>query len=289
MHILLAGGRGLLGTALAQHLRAAGHVVAVLTRTPRAPHERSWSDVQRAVSEADAVVNLAGESIAAARWTSARKAAILESRVSATRTLVEAMRTAGRTPAVFASSSAIGIYGARDDAAVTEETPPGHDFLARVCVAWEAEAAAAAALTRVVLLRTGVVFAREGGALPQMALPFRLFAGGPVGSGRQYVSWVHIDDWTAMTAWAIRHGAVAGPLNITAPEPVRNADLAGALGRALHRPSFIPAPAFALRLALGEMATIVLDGQRVLPAKAQALGFTFRYPALEPALATLLP
>lgn len=290
---MIAGGRGLLGRALARRLRADGHVVTTLTRTPRGPGEAAWDpgnpggEWRRLVEGAEAVVNLAGESIAGRRWTAARKAALLDSRVQSTSALASAIHAAQRRPDVFISSSAIGIYGPRGDEPVTEATPPGADFLAEVCTAWEREALAAAAATRVVLLRTGVVLAREGGALPQMALPFRFFAGGPIGSGRQYVSWVHLADWVEMTRWALATAAVTGPLNVTAPHPVTNRELATALGRALGRPALLPAPAFALRLALGEMADAVLFGQRVLPAKAQALGFAFRYPELDAALRDL--
>jgi len=168
---------------------------------------------------------------------------------------------------------------------VTEQTAPGGDFLASVTREWEAEALRASGRTRVVLLRTGVVLEKDGGALPQMALPFRLFAGGPVGSGRQYQAWIHRDDWVNMTTWALRTPEISGPLNVTAPTPVTNREFASALGRALHRPSFMPAPAFAMRLLLGEMAeALLLTGQRVIPAAAQARGFHFAYPTLEAAL-----
>ena len=293
MRIVIAGGTGLLGSALTRRLLRDGHTVAVLTRRPShvadvgwnpdAPGE-PWAGI---VGAADAVVNLAGESIAGRRWTRARKAALVDSRIRTTRALAAAIAAAPQPPAVLLSGSAIGIYGAHGDEPVTEITPPGDDFLASLCVAWEREAVAAAASTRVVLLRTGVVLAREGGALPQMALPFRLFAGGPMGSGRQCVAWVHLEDWVEMVRWALLTGAVSGPLNITAPHPVANRELATAIGRVLHRPALLPAPAFALRLALGEMAGAVLTGACVLPAKAQALGFTFRHPRIEPALRSL--
>jgi uncharacterized protein len=293
VQVTIAGGSGLLGGALTRALRGQGHVVSVLTRTPRGPQDVAWDPAaagpwRALVARADAVVNLAGESIAGHRWTAARKQAILDSRVRATRALAGAIADSGRPP-VFVSGSAVGIYGPRGDEAVTEETPPGSDFLARVCTAWEHEANAVAALTRVVLLRTGVVLARQGGALPQMALPFTFFAGGPIGSGRQYVPWIHLDDWVAMTTWAVTADGVSGPLNVTAPHPVTNRELAGALGRALHRPSFMPAPAIAIRVALGEMADAVVNGQRVLPARARAAGFDFRYPTLDAALRALYP
>jgi uncharacterized protein (TIGR01777 family) len=186
---------------------------------------------------------------------------------------------------VFVSGSGIDIYPASTTGTATEDTPPGSGFLASVCREWEAEALAAAGRTRVVLLRTALVLARHGGALPQIARPFWFFAGGPVGSGQQPVSWIHLDDWVAMVRWAIATTAIAGPLNAAAPNPVTNREMAQALGRALHRPAFMPAPAAALRLALGEMAdALLLTGRRVAPAKALAHGFEFRYPEIEGAL-----
>ena len=263
----------------------------VLTRRPRDQGDVHWSPDGSsgawvaAVHAADAVINLAGEGIADRRWSPSRKDAILHSRVSATRALAGALREAVRPAAVFLSGSAVGIYGDRGNHEVTEQTGPGADFLADVCIGWEREAQAAADLTRVVLLRTGIVLAREGGALPQMARPFRFFAGGPVGSGQQYLSWIHRDDWTAMVMWTLERATVVGPLNLTSPNPVRNRDFARTLGRVLHRPAFMAAPAFALRLALGELAdTALLGGQRVLPAVAMSQGFPFRYPELEGAL-----
>ena len=294
MRIVISGGTGFLGAALVVALRAAGHQVMVLTRRPRNDGDIAWSpDVPSgawiaAVHAADAVINLAGEGLADRRWTPARKQEIILSRLAATRALAGALREAVRPAPVFLSSSAIGIYGNRGDDEVTEATPPGSGFLAQVCVTWEREAVAAADVTRVVLLRTGVALARDGGALAQMAMPFRFFAGGPLGSGRQYISWIHREDWVAMVEWALHDAAVVGPLNLTAPHPVRNADFARTLGRVLHRPSLLPAPAFALRLALGEMADeALLGGQRVLPAAALANGFTFRHPHLEGALRSI--
>ena len=288
--IIVAGGSGLLGTALVNALRADGYTVAVLTRHPRKDGDVQWSPEQGAASwtpvlaDVQAVVNLAGTSIAEGRWTVARKTAIRESRLQATSALVKAIAAAKRPPPVFLSSSAIGFYGTRDEAPMTERAAPGNDFLASVCREWETVARQAEAVSRVVLLRTGVVLAQGGGALPQLALPFKFFAGGPVGSGRQYVSWIHVDDWVAMVKWALTTN-VSGALNVTAPVPVTNDEFARTLGRVMGRPSWLRAPAFALRLALGEMAdALVLGGQRVLPEAAQALGFVFRYPTLEPAL-----
>jgi uncharacterized protein (TIGR01777 family) len=239
-----------------------------------------------AIDGAGAVINLAGESIAARRWTTAQKNRILESRVQATRSLVEAIGKAAAPPRVFVSGSAVGYYGPLGGEVVTEEARQGHDFLARVCVAWEAEAQKASSdRTRVVCVRTGVVLEKDGGALPQMLPPFRFGVGGPIGSGRQYLPWIHRDDWIAMVKWAIATAAAAGPINATAPAPETSRAFAQALGRALHRPAFMPAPAFALRLLLGEMAdALLLSGQRAVPAKAQHLGFTFRYSQLDDAL-----
>jgi uncharacterized protein (TIGR01777 family) len=294
MRIVVSGGTGFLGQALVTALRSAGHSVMVLTRHPQREGDVLWSpDVSAgswtaAVHAADVVINLAGEGIADRRWSPARKDAIRRSRVTATRALANALREAARPAGIFLSGSAIGIYGDRGDEVVTEQSPVGADFLARVCIEWEGEATAVADITRVVLLRTGIVLGREGGALPQMALPFRMFAGGPVGSGRQYLSWIHRDDWVGLVAWAMQHARVAGPLNLTAPAPVRNREFATTLGRVMHRPAFMPAPAFALKLALGELAeTALLAGQRVLPAVATSEGFQFRYPRLEDALRNL--
>jgi uncharacterized protein len=290
MRIVISGGSGFLGRSLSGALRNAGHQVMVLTRRPARDGDLLWSpDVEggawtAAVHAADVVVNLAGEGIADRRWSAARKEAILNSRVHATRALADALREAVR-PALFISSSAVGVYGDCGDSEVTETHAPGADFLARTCVAWEREATAVADITRLVLLRTGIVLAREGGALPQMALPFRFFAGGPIGSGRQFVSWIHRDDWIAMVLWAMATATIRGPVNATAPTPVRNVELATTLGQMLGKPALLPAPAFALRLALGELAdTALLRGQRVLPAVALANGFHFRYPDLRGAL-----
>jgi uncharacterized protein (TIGR01777 family) len=291
MKVVIAGGSGFLGTALVERLKADRHEVRVLSRRPRGPHDIAWTPDgtagawASALDDADAVVNLAGESIASGRWTTARKARIRDSRLQATRSLVAAMQRAARPPSVFISGSAVGYYGPRGEEPVTEHTPPGDDFLATVCRDWEAEARRAADFTRLVLLRTGIVLAREGGALPPMALPFKLFAGGPVGSGRQYQPWIHRDDWVTMTAWSLRTAAVMGPLNVTAPNPVTNREFAQTLGRVLGRPAFMPAPAIAMKLVLGEMAeALLLTGARVIPAQAQASGFHFQFPTLEPAL-----
>ena len=291
MTLLIAGGSGFLGTALARALRAARHRVLILTRRPQRdgdvlwttrPNDTAW---RHALDRADAVINLAGESIAGSRWTEERKRAIRGSRIEATSALVSAFKAASRPPATFVSASAIGIYGTHGDEVITEESPAGSDFLSDVCRQWETLAIEASSRSRVLLLRSGLVLARDGGALPQLALPFQLFAGGPVGSGRQYMSWIGLEDWIGLVHWALVTNHVSGPLNLTAPAPVTNGEFARILGSVLKRPAIVPMPAFVMRLALGELAdALILGGQRVVPARAQALGYEFKYPTLEPAL-----
>jgi hypothetical protein len=301
MKIVIAGGSGFLGRPLAAAIAEQGHDVVTLTRgnAPRRGHTRSrevtWTpngEVGPWATEIDgagAVINLAGESIAGKRWTAAHKQRILDSRVQATRSLVGAIQAAPAAPRVFVSGSAVGYYGPRGDEVVPEDTPPGFDFLARVCVQWETEALLAASdRTRVVCVRTGLVLEKDGGALPQMLPPFKFGAGGPVGSGRQYWPWIHRADWIALVQWAIHTPAATVAINGTAPNPVTNAEFARALGRALRRPAFMPAPGFALRLLLGEMAdALLLSGQRAVPTRPERLGFTFRYPQLGAALAAI--
>lgn len=291
MRVAVAGGTGFLGGTLVERLRGDGHTVTVLTRGPSGAGRVHWdpeaptAEWSSTIDGSDAVINLAGESIAGGRWTAARKALIRDSRVKSTRALASAIGAARRPPAVFVSGSAMGIYGSRDDEPLTEDSAPGSDFLASVGIEWEREALAAAPVTRVVLLRTGLALDKSGGALPQIAMPFYFFAGGPLGSGQQYMSWIHRDDWVELVRWSLSNPAVTGPMNATAPNPVTNREFARTLGRVLRRPALVPTPAFALRLALGEMGdALLLSGQRVLPAKAQSLGFTFRYSLLEPAL-----
>jgi uncharacterized protein (TIGR01777 family) len=285
MNVIIAGGTGFLGSALASSLRIDGHQITIVTRRPRLHDQAPWTDLPVLAEGADVIINLAGEPLEAGRWTAARKRGIVQSRLKATEAIVAAMSKASQRPAVFLNASAIGYYGARGTHAVTEESSAGSDFLASVCVAWEGAAMAAAWMTRVVVLRSGLVLDRSGGALPKLALPFRFFAGGRVGSGDQYWSWIHRDDWVRMVRWAVDNTAIQGPLNVTAPRPRTNRDFAATLGRALHRPAITPAPSFALKLMLGEMAdAMILNGQRVLPNKAERGGFEFRYPDLESAL-----
>lgn len=303
MRIVVTGGTGFLGRPLVDALKADGHRVTVLTRGQSTTAGPSGDAVQLAtwvpdgsagawastVDGADAVVNLAGESIASKRWTAVQKELIVESRRLATRSLVAAFNRVSARPTLLLNGSAVGYYGPCGNEILTEAAPPGHDFLATVCTTWETEAQAAASdRTRVVCLRTGLVLEKDGGALPQMLPPFKFGAGGPLGSGRQYWPWIHRADWVDLVRWIIQTTAVAGAVNGTAPNPLPNADFARALGRVLHRPAFMPAPGFALRLLLGEMAEgLLLSGQRAIPRCAEQGGFVFRYRQIDEALAAI--
>jgi uncharacterized protein len=295
MKVVVAGGSGFLGGALRAALFADGHAVANLTRqtTPRAPDDVTWTpdgtagDWADVVDGADAVVNLAGEGIADERWSAARKQSIVTSRLLPTRSLVTACARATRPPHVFVSASGVGYYGPRGDEVVTEATPPGGDFLAKVCIDWEQEAEQASPVTRVALVRTGVALHPEGGALAKMLLPFKLGAGGPQGSGRQFMPWIHRDDWVDLVRWLISDSAARGAFNATAPEPVTNKAFARSLGRALSRPAFLPVPAFGLRILLGEMSDLLVTGQRAIPARALEMGFRFKFTRLDDALTDL--
>ncbi|HJT17721.1 MAG TPA: TIGR01777 family oxidoreductase [Thermoanaerobaculia bacterium] len=265
MNVAVSGGTGFIGSAVVERLRERGDDVRVLTRGE--------------VAVADVNINLAGENIGR-RWTRDRKRRILDSRVDTTNKIVVAR------PRVLINASAVGFYGARGDEILDESAASGSGFLAEVTRQWEAAAHRADDFARVVVFRFGVVLARGGGALPQMMLPFRFGAGGPTGSGQQWISWIDRQDVVRAIEWPVDNPDVRGTYNITSPEPVRNRHFAHALGRAMHRPSFMPAPAFALRLVLGEMADeMLLTGQRVVPSRALREGFTFRYPTLESSLA----
>jgi uncharacterized protein (TIGR01777 family) len=304
MKVVVAGGSGFLGSALTTALTSRGHETVILSRHPPAPSSGSrhgvrhvaWrpdsgvdqatSDWSREIDGADAVVNLAGASLADDRWTAARKTVLRDSRINSTRQLVGAVRTAARAPTVFLQGSAVGYYGTSFDQTFDESSRPGSDFLATLCVDWEREGQAAAASgCRVVTLRTAVALAREGGALKKMLLPFQLGVGGPIASGRQWFPWIHRDDWVAMVVWSLETPAVTGPVNVAAPSPVTNAEFTRAFGTALHRPAFIPMPGFALRLLFGELADAgLINGQRVMPKRATDLGFRFKYAEIAPAL-----
>ena len=305
MRIIIAGGSGFLGRALTDTLLAAGHRIQILSRQPAVawsgnlaqPQFIHWTPDGTAnglwtapASGADLIVNLAGESIAAGRWSAARKARLRSSRVLPTRSLARFIAESEQPPSALVSASAIGYYGDRGSSPLTEDAGPGRDFLAELSEEWEKEALAAQSnRTRVVLLRTGIVLDPREGALAKMLTPFQMYAGGPFGSGRQFMSWIHRDDWVSLAKWAVETPALSGPVNLTAPNPVTNADFARALGRTLDRPAIIPAPGFALKLILGEMAgPLLLYSQRVVPARALAGGFRFAFPELDGALADLL-
>ncbi len=302
MHIVLTGGTGLIGRALVTHLTAQGHTLTVFTRFPDRqpagfpPHipRVAWTPqdpnaLARVLRQADAVINLMGENIAAARWTSARKQALYASRVENGRALAAALRLAQPRPKILLQASAVGYYGHRGDALLDETSPPGDDFLARLCVDWEASTSSVEGLgIRRAILRTGVVLSREGGALPKMLRPIRWGVGGPLGSGKQWMPWIHIHDEVAAIAFLLTHEQAQGPFNLTAPQPVTNAELTRALAQRLHRPAFLPIPSWALRLLFGEMSQVLLASQRALPHRLLELGFNFRYPTLQAALDDLL-
>ena len=301
MKVVIAGGSGFLGRALTSALLARGHAVVILTRDVReqSSHLRyvTWSPGHELpprefggwpaeIDGADAVINLTGASLDGGRWTRKRKEVLRQSRIESGRALVDAMRQASRKPSVFVSGSACGYYGTPDDTILDESFPPGDDFLSSLCVDWEANATPASALgVRVVLLRSGLSLAPDGGVLKKMMLPFKFFVGGPVASGRQYISWIHLDDWTGIVTWALGDATVSGAINATAPTPVTSREFTKSIGRAMRRPSWLPVPAFALRILFGEMADVVLSrGQRVVPKRALAMGYTFKYPDVDSAL-----
>lgn len=295
MTIVIAGGSGFLGRKLAKRFESEGHQVITLTRRPTAAGGQiTWHPdggpgaLPRHLDGVDAVVNLAGEGIADKRWSAGRKEEIRSSRILSTRTLVRAVTLCAHPPRVFVSGSAIGYYGHRDHTPASESADPGLDFLARLCVEWEHEARMVeSASTRLAIIRTGLPLDKDGGALAKMLWPFKLGLGATLASGDQCMSWIHIDDWTAMVSWLIRDNRAIGAFNATAPAPVSNRTFTRTLGRVLRRPAVLHAPAFALRAALGEMASVLVEGQSVLPAYAERLGFRFSHRALEPALESL--
>jgi uncharacterized protein len=292
--IVIAGGRGFLGQKLAQRLAGSGHRVRVLTRRPaQAPDQITWQpdgtpgSLAQHLNAVDAVVNLAGENIASGRWTPARKELLRSSRILPTRTLARAIAQCDTAPRTFISASGVGYYGPHGDEPVTEETPPGSDFFGRLCVDWEQEARAVPPATRLMIVRSSPVLAKDGGALKKMLLPFKLGLGATLGSGEQFFPWIHADDWTAMMMWMIENDRATGPFNAAAPTPVTNREFTQTLARALKRPAIFHAPAFVLRAALGELAEVLLTGQRAVPAHAEQLGFRFTHRTLEPALHSL--
>ena len=305
MKVAIAGATGFVGSRLVERLHAEGHKLLVLTRNPSAAQKSfpssgfpnlemiaytptasgSW---QQAIAGCDGVVNLAGESIAESRWTSQRKQEILNSRKLSTQKIVEAIAMANPKPSVLVNASAIGYYGTSETATFEETSPSGNDFLAQVCQAWEAEAQKVKATgTRLVILRFGIVLGM-GGALAKMIPAFKLFAGGPIGSGHQWFSWIHRDDLVNLILQALTQSDIEGVLNATAPSPVRMTELSQSMGQVLNRPSWLPVPNFALQALLGDGAMVVLEGQHVLPKRTLANGFKYQYPTLKQALEEIL-
>jgi len=292
VRVAVVGASGLVGGRLSRALLARGDEVVAISRSGavdvEGAREVRWDPAAgpppaAAFAGVDAVVNLAGAPIAGRRWTARRKREVRESRTVTTRLIVDAL-AAPDAPRVLVNGSGVGYYGPTDET-VDESSPPGSDFLGETCVAWEREALRAREHgARVVMVRSGLILSAEGGILPQVARPVRLFAGGPIGGGRQWMPWIHIDDEIGLLLLALDRDDVSGPLNGSAPEPVRQRDFVRALGRVLGRPTVVPTPAIALRLAMGEMATLALDGQRAVPAAALAAGYTFAHTDVEAAL-----
>ena len=300
MKILITGGTGFVGTQLTARLIQDGNQVTILTRSPKGVKASSpgisylqgdptqkgpW---QESIKNHDAIINLAGASIFS-KWTEAYKKLIIESRMTTTRNLVEGIPAHSEKKITFFSTSAVGYYGFHGDEELTEESPPGNDFLAKLAIEWEGEALKAQGKgTRVVITRFGIVLGEKGGALGQMIPLFKKFIGGPIGSGRQWFSWVHIKDLAEAFVFLMKHPEILGPVNLCSPNPVRNKDLAKALGKVLHRPSFMPAPAFMIKLVLGEFGSVILEGQRVIPRRLVDSGFIFQYPEIGKALQNLM-
>ena len=296
MRVLISGGTGLIGSALIKYLVKNGDTVDILTRSPgqKVPSEKvsylywdgkTLGEWQSSIETADAVVNFAGENIGSGRWSEARKESIIESRENTGQILAEAIRLAKNKPEVFIQASAIGIYGTSEDAKFDEKSALGNDFLSGVGRKWEDSSKSVETLgIRRVLLRTGIVLDLNEGAFPKMLLPFRLFIGGPIGSGKQWVSWIHLDDEVRIIDFILKNPQISGPVNAVAPNPVTNAEFGKTLAKLIHRPYWIPVPAFALKLILGEMSTLVLDGQYVYPKKLIESGYNFKFSTLPGAL-----
>lgn len=296
MNILLTGGTGLIGTALIQHWQPQ-HKLFVLTRSERKA-KRLWGDTVTTVSDLadvnfnqlNAVVNLAGEPIAGKRWTTKQKQILCDSRWQLTEKLVSAINMANTPPAILISGSAVGYYGRQHQQLISEDYQHVHDeFTHQLCKRWEELALAVNPATRVCILRTGIVLAKNGGALAKMLPAFRLGLGGRIGDGGQYMSWIHLDDMVALTDFLLQHPTLQGPFNATAPNPVTNTEFSASLARQLHRPALLPMPAAIISILLGEMAELLLTGQRVLPTNLVKAGYRFRFDTLSAALANLLP
>jgi len=301
MRLVVTGASGFIGSALCARLLEQGHSLTLFTRgSPRDAGSATkrwlhWTpgilrEWKSALDGVDGVINLAGEPIAEKKWSATQRRRIETSRIDSTNSLVQAIAEAKQKPQFFISASAIGYYGPRGDETITEEAPPGDDFLSVLCRDWEEEAKKAEELgLRVVRLRTGIVLGSGGGALKKMVAPFKFFIGGQLGSGKQWMSWIHLEDHVRLTIELMNNLQASGPINATAPNPVPNKEFCQTLAKVMHRPYWATVPAFALRLALGEMADMLLTGQRVVPAAAEKLGFQFRYPKLEEALEACKP
>jgi len=297
--IVLTGATGMIGSLLTERWSNSDHSLVLLSRRPPAEigvAKKQWlawqpgasGDWERAIDGADAVINLAGEPIAGKRWTPKQKEILRSSRVDGTRALVDAIAKAQVKPKLMISGSAVGYYGPHGDEALNEDSKPGDDFLARLCVDWEAQAQKAESLgVRVCFLRTGIVLAKGKGALKKMVPPFKMFFGGPLGSGRQRMPWIHIEDEIGLIQFLIDNEGARGAFNGIAPNPVTMAEFSKTLGGVLNRPSWARVPPFVLALMVGEMAEMLLNGQRAIPAAASKLGFKFQYPSLKLALASL--
>lgn len=301
MKVAIAGATGFVGSCLVQRLQAEGHQVLVLTRNPERARKvfpssnfpnveivaytpTESGDWQASISGCDGVVNLAGESIAEGRWTPERKQSILDSRQLGTAKIVEAIAQANSKPLVMVNASGIGYYGTSETATFDETSPSGEDFLAQVCQAWEAEARKVKDVgVRLVILRFGIVLGM-GGAIAKMLTPFKLFAGGPIGSGRQWFSWIHRDDLVNLILYSLTNPQMEGVFNATAPHPVKMTEFSQTFGQVLHRPSWLPVPSFALEVLLGDGAKVVLEGQQVLPKRTLESGFQYEYSTLKPAI-----
>jgi hypothetical protein len=300
MRILISGGTGMIGRPLVTRLQESGHELWILTRKIGAKHNlqnvemvhwdgTSMGEWSEYINQVDAIINLAGENIGAMRWSDKRKKLIIESRVNAGEILTEAINKARRRPKVFIQASAIGYYGAESCEMLTEESASGNDFLADICIKWEASSRGLESMgIRRVVIRTGVVLSKNEGALNRMLIPFNLFVGGPIGGGQQMISWIHPFDEVASIQFLLENDDSSGVFNLTAPEPICNADLGKYLAKITHRPYWLPVPAFGLRLLLGEMSTLVLDGQNVTPKRLIEAGFCFKYVKIDDALKNLL-
>jgi uncharacterized protein (TIGR01777 family) len=302
MRVIITGGSGLIGQALAANLLKDGHEVIILSRDPQ--HQRGnlppearleqWDgrSVQgwgHLVEGAGAIFNLAGENIGESRWTEARKRAIIESRVQAGQAVSAAVARATRKPGVVIQASAVGFYGSHEDEIINEKSPPADDFMSQICQQWEPTTAAVEqAGVRRVVVRSGVVLSRKGGAFPRMLMPFNFFIGGPLGNGQQWISWIHLRDEVAGLRFLMGNPQASGVYNLSSPHPQKNVDFERAIGQVMHRPAIIPTPALAIRLLFGEMAITVLEGQRVVPERLEKEGFVFNFPRIEEALRDLL-